>query len=148
MASYDDASDDGDDTLGGAFAALELVPDALTYTRCTIAQDADKKWRVAYAYSFCGGPKAWMKVTLPPRDAMNDECRRVLAHAGLVLRGWQWMATPCRKLVCKATALTADQRQFWADFYREAFAEFALHNNLAADACDIEVEAPRAEEDE
>ena len=31
MASFDDASDEGD-TLGGAFAALELVPDALTYT--------------------------------------------------------------------------------------------------------------------
>ena len=57
MASFDDASVDGD-TLGGAFAALELVPDALTYTRCTIAQDADNKWRVAYAYSFCGGPEA------------------------------------------------------------------------------------------
>ena len=41
--------------------------------------------------------------------------------------GWR---RPCRKIVCKATALTADQRQFWADFYREAFAEFALHNNL------------------
>ena len=33
-----------------------------------------------------------MKVTLPPRDAMNDECRRVLAHAGLVLLCWQWMS--------------------------------------------------------
>ena len=121
-------SDDGD-VLGGAFAGLELVPDTLTYTRCTVEQHNDRSWRVAYAYSFCGGPEVWMKVTLPPRDAMNDECRRVLAHAGLVLLCWQWMATPCRKIVCKATALTADQRQFWADFYREAFAEFALHNN-------------------
>jgi hypothetical protein len=145
MASFDDASDDG---MGGAFAALELVPDALTYTRCTIAQDADKTWRVACAYSFCGGPEVLMKVTLPPRDAMNAECRRVLAHAGLVLLCWQWMSTPCRKIVCKATALTADQRQFWADFYREAFAEFALHNNLAEDACDIEVEAELAEDAE
>ena len=145
MASFDDASDDG---MGGAFAALELVPDALTYTRCTIAQDADKTWRVACAYSFCGGPEVLMKVTLPPRDAMNAECRRVLAHAGLVLLCWQWMSTPCRKIVCKATALTADQRQFWADFYREAFAEFALHNNLDEDACDIEVEAELAEDAE
>ena len=145
MASFDDASDDG---MGGAFAALELVPDALTYTRCTIAQHNDRSWRVACAYSFCGGPEVLMKVTLPPRDAMNDECRRVLAHAGLVLLCWQWMATPCRKIVCKATALTADQRQFWADFYREAFAEFALHNNLAEDACDIEVEAELAEDAE
>ena len=125
MASFDDNGSDDCETLGGAFAALELVPDTLTYTRCTIAQDADKKWRVAYAYSFCGGPEAWMKVTLPSRDTMNDECRRVLAHAGLVLLCWQWMSMPCRKIVCKATALTADQRQFWADFYREAFAEFA-----------------------
>ncbi len=147
MASFDDNGSD-DDGMGGAFAALELVPDALTYTRCTIAQDADNKWRVAYAYSFCGGPEAWMRVTLPSRDTMNDECRRVLAHAGLVLLCWQWMSTPCRKIVCKATALTADQRQFWADFYREAFAEFALHNNLDEDACDIEVEAPPAEDAE
>ena len=149
MASLDEnASDDDGETLGGAFAALELVPDTLTYTRCTIAQDDNKTWRVAYAYSFCGGPEVLMKVTLPPRDAMNDECRRVLAHAGLVLLCWQWMATPCRKIVCKATALTADQRQFWADFYREAFAEFALHNNLNEDACDIEVEAELAEDAE
>ena len=123
------------------------MPDTLTYTRCTIEQDADKTWRVAYAYTFCGGPEVLMKVTLPPRDAMNDECRRVL-RAGLVLLCWQWMATPCRKIVCKATALTADQRQFWADFYREAFAEFALHNNLPLDACDIEVEAELAEDEE
>ena len=46
MASFQNDCDDGD-VLGGAFAALELVPDTLTYTRCTIAQDADKKWRVA-----------------------------------------------------------------------------------------------------
>ena len=88
MASFQNDSDEGGDTLGGAFAALELVPDTLTYTRCTIAQDADKTWRVAYAYSFCGGPEAWMKVTLPSRDTMNDACRRVLAHAGLVLLCW------------------------------------------------------------
>jgi hypothetical protein len=148
MASFQNDSDDDGATLGGAFAALELVPDTLTYTRCTIEQHDDRSWRVAYAYSFCGGPEAWMKVTLPSRDTMNDECRRVLAHAGLVLLCWQWMSTPCRKIVCKATALTADQRRFWADFYREAFAEFALQNSLEDDACDIEVEAELAEDAE
>ena len=59
--------------MGGAFAALELVPDALTYTRCTVEQH-DAVLAHAYAYSFCGGPEVLMKVTLPPRDAMNDEC--------------------------------------------------------------------------
>ena len=50
MASFDDNGSD-DDGMGGAFAALELVPDALTYTRCTVEQHNDRSWRVAYALS-------------------------------------------------------------------------------------------------
>ena len=49
------------------------------------------------------------------------------------------------RILLAACALTAEQRAFWRDFYRDAFAEFAVLNGLAADDVEVEVEAEAGE---
>jgi len=143
MASLDDASDGGHAL--DAFASLDLGSNALSYKSCTMTQDADQRWRATYAYSLQG--QEHLAHVIVPAGAMNDECRRVLAHADLVLLCGQWMITPCRRILCEAMPLSDAQKSFWIQFYREAFAEFALENNLKEDACDVSVEADPIDEE-
>lgn len=144
MASLDDASDGGP-TLG-AVASLDLGPDALSYKSCTMTQDEDQRWRATYAYRLQG--QEHLAHVIVPGGAMNDECRRVLEHAGLVLLCGPWTLKPCRRILCEAMPLSDAQKSFWIQFYREAFAEFALENKLSKDACDVSVEAATIDEEE